>query len=295
MQALHFNLIYDGLTAHDHAIDMYDAAQALLGFQRSLAITTHLVLNGTVITQAPSLTGAKILSLPIEEGSWKVVAAIVGGIWAAGQAPKDTALGHLMASAYDYVVSETLGFNIDFEQTLKKQYDEFQKNKPVNSISVPRLEQSKFDAVIEKCETSMREIHRPIIWSKTAKSGKITLDTGAPQPKVMIPLNRETYNYISATDTSKKAFDFEGYVSSYSINTLKGRIYITSENRPIPFELAESARGALDVIQIVDSLRANASDRFKSKGKIRGKAYKKKSPSGRLKGLLVTEITTVLS
>ena len=73
-----FELSYKGNDSDDHEIDMYDVSQALIGFQRSLAITTHLVLNGNVITQAPSLKGAKIYTFPAEEGSWKIHAGILG-------------------------------------------------------------------------------------------------------------------------------------------------------------------------------------------------------------------------
>jgi len=68
-----FTLSYEGGLARRRQIDFYDAAYALIGFQRSLAITTHFVINGTVITQAPSLKGAQILALPPEEGSWRLL------------------------------------------------------------------------------------------------------------------------------------------------------------------------------------------------------------------------------
>ncbi|WP_455750023.1 DUF7946 domain-containing protein [Rhodobacter capsulatus] len=58
---MEIKLSYTGRTAEAHQLDFYDAAQAMVGFQRSLALTAHLVINGTIITQAPSLKGAKRL------------------------------------------------------------------------------------------------------------------------------------------------------------------------------------------------------------------------------------------
>lgn len=55
------SLSYSGALADNNVIDMYDAARGLAGFHRSLALTTHLVLNGEIITQAPSLKGADII------------------------------------------------------------------------------------------------------------------------------------------------------------------------------------------------------------------------------------------
>lgn len=105
-QELEFSLAFSGATADRHLLDMYDAAKAVAGFQRSLALTTHMILHGEVITQAPSLKNAQILVPPFEEGSWKTGAIIViaAGAFQVLTAPTDTPLGHLIHSAYSYVV-----------------------------------------------------------------------------------------------------------------------------------------------------------------------------------------------
>jgi hypothetical protein len=164
-----FSLSYEGGLADEGLIDFYDVASALVGFNRSLALTTHVLINGTVITQAPSLKGAQIVALPAEDGSWKWVVLVLGGVFAASQAPQNSLLGHLLTSAYDYVVSETLGFHIDFNKTLGQQYEELRRSR----LDLKPQPQSKFDAVIDKCQYSIRDMHRPIVWPQTAKSGSI--------------------------------------------------------------------------------------------------------------------------
>jgi hypothetical protein len=77
-ELLELTLAYAGSEADNSEIDLYDVAQALIGFQRSLALTTHLVLNDEIITQAPFLKGARILAAPPEEGSWKITALVMG-------------------------------------------------------------------------------------------------------------------------------------------------------------------------------------------------------------------------
>lgn len=72
-----FILKYEGGDADNHLLDFYDAAQALDGFQRSLAITTNLVINGNIITQSTSLKNAKMLVSPPKEGSWEIATIIV--------------------------------------------------------------------------------------------------------------------------------------------------------------------------------------------------------------------------
>jgi hypothetical protein len=167
-----FTLAFSGLRADAQEIGFYDVSEALLGFERSLALTTHLVLNGEVITQAPSLKGAEILARPPARGSWEITAIILAlatGAYKLGTAGKDTPIGHIIRSAYDYIVSETLGFHVDFDKTLGRQYKELKAES-----EVPVLPQSKFDAVIEKCEAAIKQMHRPMVFSETAAHAKIT-------------------------------------------------------------------------------------------------------------------------
>lgn len=72
MSILNITLTYTGRAANRNEIDLYDVGQALVGFQRSLALTTHLVLNDEIITQAPALKGAQIIALPAEEGNSRI-------------------------------------------------------------------------------------------------------------------------------------------------------------------------------------------------------------------------------
>ena len=96
-------LKFEGNIADNHVLEFYDAARAMSGFQRSLALTTHLVLNGEIITQAPALKNAEILISTPSPGSWEIIATVIGAAWVAGTASKDTPLGHMLHSVYDYV------------------------------------------------------------------------------------------------------------------------------------------------------------------------------------------------
>lgn len=288
-----FTLCYEGNDADDHEIDFYDVAQAMIGFQRSLAITTHLILNGEVITQAPSLKGARILALPPEEGSWKVMAVIAGLGTAAYNittAPKDTPLGHLVYSAYDYVISETMGVHVDYEKSLGQQYEEL-KAKEGNTL--PIIAQSQLDSVIEKCEYAIQEMHRPIVKSESATKGLIIGHLGREKRPLDSALTYESYNYIAHTDRTDDIEEITGRVSSYNINTFKGRIFVPEVRRPVPFILAETARTPFSIARVTQSLTANARDRFTpghNSGDITCKVFRNVSRSGRLKGFYIVEI-----
>ncbi len=157
-EIIKFELVYEGGAADEHLIDLYDVSQALIGFQRSIALTCHLIINGEIITQAPALKGAQILAHPADEGSWKMVATVLAGIYMIGTAPKDTPLGHIVYSAYDYIVSESLGIHVDYDKSLGELFEEYNQNNP-NKV---KIEQHKLDSLMEKCNTAITDIHRPI-------------------------------------------------------------------------------------------------------------------------------------
>lgn len=289
---IEFALSYSGQNADESQIDLYDVAVALIGFQRSLALTTHLVLNGEIITQAPSLKNARILSSPPEEGSWKIIAVVsmLGtGAINLGTAPKETPLGHLVHSAYDYVVSETMGFHVDYDQTLGQQYEKLKKAK----TNLPILSQAKFDSLTEKCDVAVKEMHRPIVGQETASTALITSRFGKSIQNISRPLTEQTYAYINQSNWSDSPEQFVGRVSSYNSNTFKGRIYILDLRRPVSFELHLDAQGVRSVGRITRSLTINAKDRRRTnldEGLIVITAFKNESTSGRLKSLSIVRV-----
>jgi hypothetical protein len=288
MSALEVTLQFRGRNADQHEVDLYDVSQALVGFERSLALTTHLVLNDEIITQAPALKGARIFARPSNPGSWELTAAIVivsaGALYKLGTAPKDTPIGHLIRSAYDYVISQSLGFHVDYDKMLGQQYKEARdQDDDINVLSPAR-----FDSLIEKCDTAVKEMHRPIYKSETADQGQVFSNMGSERVAIGPPLTIETYDYIAYTETSPSSVELTGRVSSYNINTFKGRIYTETYGRPVPFELSEHLRDRQTISIITRSLDANAQDR--SGGDFSFVAFENHSRSRRLKSLFVTDI-----
>jgi hypothetical protein len=292
MAALRITLQYTGRDAEQNAIDLYDVSQALVGFQRSLALTTHLVLNDEIIVQAPSLKGARIYTQPARPGSWEltaiiaVTAAAAGAFYKLGTAPKDTPIGHLIRSAYDYVISEALGFHVDYNKTLGQQYEELK----AQGVATDPLSPAQLDSLVEKCEVAIREMHRPIYKSHTATSGHLIVESDPDRASIAHPLTIETYQYIAHTDRSPEFRNIDGRISSYNINTFRGRIYAFQEQRPIPFELAESVRDDQSIAAITSSLSANAQNRGDEDGDIRFTVYENRARSGRLKSYYVVDV-----
>lgn len=283
-------LVYKGQDAEHGELDFYDASQALIGFQRTLALTTHLVLNGEIIVQAPALKGAKILVVPPEVGSWKIRAALIAtAIGGLSVAPKDSFAGHVLWSAYDYTMSRALGFNVDYDKTLGKLYAEA-KEKRTNEV--PILSKGRFDSLIEKCEKAVIDMHRPIVMSGTATSANIYQCMSDQYPKVRGTIDSQSYLFVSNLIKNRDKEILKGKISSYNSNTYKGRIFLEKEGRAIPFELADEARRESYIALITESLDLNArrSSRGTSLGMIGFVAYRVESKTGRLKSFIVSEV-----
>jgi hypothetical protein len=107
-------------------------------------------------------------------------------------------------------------------------------------------------------------------------------------------ISPDTYEHASRTVELKTPETFVGMVSSYNANTYRGRVFIPTEGRPIPFELAETVRNRKHVSEITTSLRTNALDRSNSQGRIELKAFRRESSMGRLKSLWVVELQDVI-
>lgn len=256
---IQFVLSYSGADAEAHEIDLYDVSQALIGFQRSLAITTHLILNDEVITQSPSLKGAQIYAFPAEEGSWRIKAGILvlgTAAYHVATAPNNTPLGHLVFSAYDYVISQSLGFHVDYNKSLGQLYEEHRPQK----ANLPVIRESQLDAVVEKCAVAITEMHRPIFKTQTADRANIFAEAynGGPQIPLQATFSMDSFQYIIEEYVEEGSIPIRGFVSSYNSNTFKGRIFVPEEGRPISFLLEKSAQNEGSIQLIVESLRANA-------------------------------------
>lgn len=278
-------LKYDGGLADEHALDFYDASRALVGFERTLALVTHLVVNGEIITQAPALKNAQIIVRAPEDGSWKTRAWIlISGAMATAAVGKDSPVGYAVTSLFDYVMYSTMGFHVDYDKTFQQQRAEHLAQKGIT--------ESKVSSLIEKTEASVADIHRPIIASRTARAASVHGRNNSSDPLIQLgpDMTAITYEYLMQTIRSDDDFTFTGKVSSYNINTYKGRIYIEEEARTVPFELVDTAKTPKQISLITRSLRLNADDRKDDLAKVEIDAYRVESRNGRLKALHITAV-----
>ncbi|WP_146130846.1 hypothetical protein [Sphingopyxis lindanitolerans] len=278
---IEFELKFDGGFADQGLIEFYDAAKALAGFQRSLALTTHLAINGEIITQAPYARGFKIFVPPFQEGSWKTKAIIVlGATVTLTSAGKDSPLGHLVTSIYDAALYNTMGFHVDYDKTLQQLYSE---------NSRPSITPEKLDSLCEKIENSIADMHRPIVISETATRAQVE-KCGSRSGSIGPVMSPMTYEYVKQTRREDEESFVDGFVSSYNINTFTGRLYSEEEGRPIPFELEEGARVRRIVGMLTRSQHINGQSRFDPKARVRLHCHKLTSPNRKIKRLSVSSV-----
>ena len=275
-------LKYEGEVAEQGRLDFYDANQALLGFQRSMALTAHFVINGKVITQAPSLKGAEILIVPPKKGSWIVVATILGGMGYLGTRPKDTPIGHLIYSAYDYVLRRTMGIPVDYDKTIGELVDEKKQRDGIT------LSEARFDDLAEKCESAVKEMHRPIIHSKTAQRGKLDYIGSPKRISLKTRFTEQTYESLDFERRSVTSKIFTGMVSSYNVNTKKGRLYVKELSRTISFTIADSYAAPKVAARMARNMERLASGDTNTP--LNFEAYENQSRNGRLRSLLVVQV-----
>lgn len=248
---LTLEISFEGALSDEHKIDLYDISRSMMGFHRSLAITTNLLINENIITKSTSLKNAYIYTLPFEEGSlkMKIVIGLGSALGAALMAPQNSMLGHLVFSAYDYVVSESLGYHVDYEKSLGKLYSE-NKNK-----NIPIIQQHQLDLVIEKCSNSIKDMHRPIYKSETAEKTLIKGFLDDEELKFSSELNIETFNFLNEEVLKEKVFSVTGIITSFNANSYSGRIEIPEIDRPIPFKLDNEVKTDENFEKIIESLK----------------------------------------
>ncbi len=281
---MEFELVFKGERADEGIIEFYDVARALIGFQRSLALTTHLVLNGEVITQAPSAVGFELLIKPFEHGSWKSKAMIIfsAGI-AVSSAGRDSPLGQAVTSVYDYALSQTMGFHVDYDKTLQEQYYEHMK--------LIGITEEKIDNLCEKIEANVADMHRPIVHSKTANRASILRCDGEGN-QVGPDLSFLTYDYVKQTTVSSDKSKITGHISGYYLSTYKGRIFCKTEGRSIPFELEESARTSEQIALITSSQHYHGQQNFDPTALIEFSVRKMLSSTNKVKRYLVSAVSS---
>lgn len=288
--SLEFTLSFKGSSADSGLLDFSDAAAAFSAFHRSLSLTANLAINGDINTRAAGAEDIQILTYPPTQGSWKAAAIVAGTLLVSGSvASRDSVLGHIFTSIYDYALNELLGFHVDFELALGKQIEDHKRLTHGSSNTINR---EKIYSLIEAMDKPAKELHRPIYRSHTAQSGEIWLNHGGAAIKKTGPtFDIRTFEYIeSIRPPSIPKTNIKGRIFSYDIEFHRGLLRANGSKKSEPFVLEKKSRTIENIEKIVNSLRSNAIDKFKDNAEIQFVAEIIEWKSGRTIQYIILDI-----
>ena len=215
-----------GLEAKNHQMNLYDLSVALKGIHRSFTIIGNFIQTDQIITRVPDAKDISVVTTPLHKGSLLIyVTLILSGAVYVGSLTKQSVLGHLTWSCYDYLVKKMTGRGVDPDKSIF-----------YNWYSEKGDPEPRIDSLIHKTESSLIEMHRPI-FTESAASILIT----PPRDFSSLEFNANTYDAINNIIVYPDSTLFYGRTSSFNANTQTGMVYIDSEKRAVPFEFDKNA------------------------------------------------------
>lgn len=192
-----------------NSLDAHDAAQAMLGMARSLAILSHYAVNGQLIKQAPSLKGARILATPPERGSFQLpfqidfdpqTVAVVSSLAL-------SVLGNYVTDLTRFVYRKIAGLS---HKPLSEQLKTALDTRP-----------GDFDAITDAVNEDVIKVHRPLMHGVQV----FNIYGGDNQ---IGTFNNSTLNHAKARELGPENEEFVGTIASLNANTDSGRIWLGS-------------------------------------------------------------------
>lgn len=268
MQSVEFKFTYYPVGGAS-TLAAYDAAQALYGIARSLSITTHYVLNGRVIKQAPSLLHAQVMVAPPRAGSFEFIVPIVDLLTS-----KEVIAGTI----------STVGGGLIVELTKLLYRRATGQPEKTSSDEIMRLQREKhgdIDALSEAVEQDVLRLHRPF-------NGPITHLNIYGGENYIGNFNHKTYDYAKTKTLSDEPEEFIGNVASFNANTLNGGLWLKDEERVVAFSKDRSVHFKEDERALLAwSLNEYAHSRH---GLLRLTGFSLKSKQEQLKRIFVTAV-----
>jgi hypothetical protein len=218
---IEIKLHYDGGTADDGVLNLYDAGTSISGFARALAITTHALLNdGAVRKRAEGAEGAEFYISPSRQGSFLEVITVV----ITSDAAKAVGLGILGNVFWDFIKlvwSKTVGKEAEPETPkIRRLIDQN-----------PEL----LDEIGAVLESALQQAHRPI-----QQDRQIEISIQRPRVGTILTLDTETLAYVTTRAKSDLVVGLIGNVTRYNILSGFGRFYDDVQECTIPFDLEDS-------------------------------------------------------
>ncbi|WP_130932745.1 hypothetical protein [Comamonas kerstersii] len=209
-------LQFEGHTADEGHLDLYDASESLKGLATTINIITHgFVHNNEVRTKVPKQKDFKTYFSGAKKGCFDFDIDVTFSEKSVNEHGKTV----IIARYWDYL-SLSIATAVGVEYRPQTPYI---KNLLDESPEI-------FDEMALELESHLIETHRPIRTNNALAAKFIRPHVGEK-----IVLNQDTLSFISTSIKSETPESWSGNVTRYNLITGVGRAYITEIGRTVPF------------------------------------------------------------
>jgi hypothetical protein len=214
---LRLSVIFDEIEDDEpNRMELYDGAKTIFGLGRALQITSHYLVTRKVVFQAPAAHAARLYLKPAKRGSYEQIIEIV--------------ISNKEAIAAAVVVGVTKDILKDFITFV------FQGVCGIVTRTSTRIVQeiadqhrADLEALEEALVGPLADAHRAVETNRARTRLKIE-DRG-------ITLDQDTLDHVRRKVRLPGAKKLEASISSYNINSRKGRLHNKQLGRTIPFRI----------------------------------------------------------
>ncbi|WP_157838776.1 hypothetical protein [Achromobacter sp. DH1f] len=260
---------YDGMSADQGELSLYDSAEALKGVATLINQVSHAFANDNEVRDrianpqevVTTMVGAK-------RGCFEYIVNVRFSDRVVGRIGKSVVLKHF----WDY---------LDLSVLLATGSEAESNNPHIRKIA--SSDDTPFEELAIRLEQPLKNILRPIY-----TSGAEILTLNRPYAGDRLFLDSSSYDYVSTSETDDALGHWNGNVTKYNILTGYGRVYLDSIRRTIPFNIVDFPANQ----RAHQAATASMNDRAQgvAEGKRGFVGHKVSNAVGRIKRILVTEI-----
>lgn len=221
-KVVEFKVSYNGGTAVNGKLELYDAGRSLMGLSRAISITTHAFLNdGFVRTRADRVHGANVFLSGPRQGSFLEDVSVVFD----DESEQRVGRSVIVPAFYDFlrwtwsVASGRPSGDPDTAYVRKMA----ERQEPILGDMSTGL------------ESALREFQRPLSTQRD-----MTISFVRPRTGELLRLDQESLLYVTPEVDDEITENVIGNVTKYNMLSGIGRLYDDGEERTISFDLATS-------------------------------------------------------
>lgn len=209
---------YDGLTADEGRLDLYEASESLEGLTRVINVVVHAYVNNNEVRERlNSPVGADTYFTGARKGCFETSLEVSFGEDAVNRIKPSV----IVPNFWDYLtcsVAAAVGRDHEPSSPMVKK--------------ILAKEDAIFEQIAEEIEGPLQKLHRPI---KTKGAELITF--ARPKAGDIFSLDKNTLSYVSVLEQADDLANWTGNVTKYNSLSGVGRMYVDQMGHTLPFKI----------------------------------------------------------